>query len=869
MFTLSDKSRRMAVLGIFGFIFLAVAITAIPQEKALSNDLEPLPTPTFTPTPDIILNDATTCNSIGGIWDDGSSTCQVSNLTLGSGLALIVDSGVTLETSGEVTFNFTQLNNIGTIENNGTITNNGFIGNDGTINNNGTIENQGTIDNRGIINNFGTIISDCSAVFTGNEVIGNPIIGCEEVEIIVGDENSCSILDGTWDTDTNTCQVADLMIGGDFENVTLVIESGVTLETSGVVSITKFSRILNNGTLRNLGTINNSGRIEGGIFDNVGTINNIGMGTFISGFDHIAYIDFSGTNSGTINIIANLVTVSLDQATAHLGPGRYFDAFIDFSGTSTNLGTIVISSGSIAIGTFDTGATLDNSGSITINSPGALFVHRTLYNNGLIENLDLISGDGEIVNNSVIKNICSGDINSTITGNPALDEPCVPVADDDAYNTPEDTMLSVAAPGVLDGDTDPGNDPLTAVLDTDTSNGTLALNGDGAFSYTPDPDFCGADSFTYHANNGQADSNIAVVSINVSCVNDAPSVNDGDLELGSVSIDENDTANLSGVFADPDTGDAHTVTIDWGDGTANTVVSLSGEERSFSASHQYLDDNPSATSSDPYLITVTVEDAASSSDSAATTITVKNVEPVVGPITAPQTPVSINDQPVNVSAAFTDTSPLDTHTAFWDWGDGTSTAGDVSETNGSGSVTGEHTYDIPGVYEVTLTVEDDDTGTGQSVFQYIVIFDPTGGFVTGGGWIDSPLGAYMPDPTLTGKASFGFVSKYKKGTNDLTGHTEFQFKVADLKFHSNDYDWLVVAGANAKFKGTGTINGEGEYGFIITGTDAKQSSSLEVDSFRIKIWNKASDTMIYDNQMGESDDSNAGTEIGGGNIVVH
>lgn len=173
------------------------------------------------------------------------------------------------------------------------------------------------------------------------------------------------------------------------------------------------------------------------------------------------------------------------------------------------------------------------------------------------------------------------------------------------------------------------------------------------------------------------------------------------------------------------------------------------------------------------------------------------------------------------------------------------------------------------MYEVTLTVEDDDTGTGQSVFQYIVIFDPTGGFVTGGGWIDSPLGAYMPDPTLTGKASFGFVSKYKKGTNDLTGHTEFQFKVADLKFHSNDYDWLVVAGANAKFKGTGTINGEGEYGFIITGTDAKQSSSLEVDSFRIKIWNKASDTMIYDNQMGESDDSNAGTEIGGGNIVVH
>ena len=82
------------------------------------------------------------------------------------------------------------------------------------------------------------------------------------------------------------------------------------------------------------------------------------------------------------------------------------------------------------------------------------------------------------------------------------------------------------------------------------------------------------------------------------------------------------------------------------------------------------------------------------------------------------------------------------------------------------------------------------------------MFDPEGGFVTGGGWINSPEGAYTADPTLTGKANFGFVSKYKKGATTPTGETEFQFRVADLNFHSDIYQWLVVAGARAQYKGT-------------------------------------------------------------------
>jgi VCBS repeat-containing protein len=76
-------------------------------------------------------------------------------------------------------------------------------------------------------------------------------------------------------------------------------------------------------------------------------------------------------------------------------------------------------------------------------------------------------------------------------------------------------MLSVPAPGVLGNDNDPDGDDLTAVLDTDVSNGTLNLNADGSFTYTPDSGFSGTDSFTYHANDGTDDSNTVMVTIDV------------------------------------------------------------------------------------------------------------------------------------------------------------------------------------------------------------------------------------------------------------------------------------------------------------------------------------------------------------------
>jgi PKD repeat protein len=256
---------------------------------------------------------------------------------------------------------------------------------------------------------------------------------------------------------------------------------------------------------------------------------------------------------------------------------------------------------------------------------------------------------------------------------------------------------------------------------------------------------------------------------------------------------------------------------------------------------------------------------------------VSNVAPTVGPINiSPDPPVIEVGTSINASADFTDPSTADTHTAEWDWGDGIVKAGTVTQGEGTGSVSDSHLYMMPGVYMVKLIVWDDDEGQDEEIYQYVVVYDPEGGFVTGGGWINSPEGACAFDACkfdTTGKANFGFVSKYKKNAEVPTGNTEFQFKAGNLNFQSTIYQWLVVAGAKAMYKGEGTINGKDNYGFMISAVDENLTPSTDTDLFRIKIWDKGNgDFVVYDNQMGADEDEELDTSvaaIGGGSIVIH
>jgi VCBS repeat-containing protein len=98
----------------------------------------------------------------------------------------------------------------------------------------------------------------------------------------------------------------------------------------------------------------------------------------------------------------------------------------------------------------------------------------------------------------------------------------VPVASNDSYVVLEDNSLVVDAPGVLGNDNDLDGNLLTAVLLSTTTNGVLNFNSDGSFSYTPNPNFNGTDTFTYLANDGTSDGNVAMVTITVTEFNDIP-----------------------------------------------------------------------------------------------------------------------------------------------------------------------------------------------------------------------------------------------------------------------------------------------------------------------------------------------------------
>jgi hypothetical protein len=174
------------------------------------------------------------------------------------------------------------------------------------------------------------------------------------------------------------------------------------------------------------------------------------------------------------------------------------------------------------------------------------------------------------------------------------------------------------------------------------------------------------------------------------------------------------------------------------------------------------------------------------------------------------------------------------------------------------------------VYTVRVVVTDQASTTTSASFQYIVVYNPNGGFVTGAGWINSPAGAYVADPGAFGRAHFGFVSRYQKGATVPTGKTDFEFKTASMNFTSTVYEWLVVAGAKAQYKGVGTINGIGNYGFIVSAIDGQATGGGGSDKVRIKIWDKNNgDALVYDNQPGTTDDASATTAIGGGAVVVH
>lgn len=224
--------------------------------------------------------------------------------------------------------------------------------------------------------------------------------------------------------------------------------------------------------------------------------------------------------------------------------------------------------------------------------------------------------------------------------------------------------------------------------------------------------------------------------------------------------------------------------------------------------------------------------------------------------------------PVDVAASFSDGGP-GTHTCSVTWDDGSPpSSGTITASSGGGTCAATHDYADAGVYTIAVTVTDAQ-GASDTETVDVVVYDPSAGFVTGAGWIDSPAGAYAADPAVADKAHFGFVSQYKKGASTPTGNSDFRFDAAGLKFQSSSYDWLVVSGPKAQYKGSGALNGVDGYRFLLTVNDGEATGGGGADAFRIKIWEAVTGDVVYDNQMGAGDDADASTTLGGGQIIIH
>ncbi|HWI61099.1 MAG TPA: Ig-like domain-containing protein, partial [Symbiobacteriaceae bacterium] len=149
-----------------------------------------------------------------------------------------------------------------------------------------------------------------------------------------------------------------------------------------------------------------------------------------------------------------------------------------------------------------------------------------------------------------------------------------PFANHDAYTVDEDGTLTIAARGVLLNDTDPDGDVLSALLFSGPAKGTLALNANGSFIYTPAPLFHGTDTFKYRVSDGSLVSNVATVTITVRHVNHAPVATD---DAYSVNQDAVLTVQAGGVLGNDTDVDKDALTALLVAGPAHGTVALNAD----------------------------------------------------------------------------------------------------------------------------------------------------------------------------------------------------------------------------------------------------------------------------------------------------
>lgn len=293
----------------------------------------------------------------------------------------------------------------------------------------------------------------------------------------------------------------------------------------------------------------------------------------------------------------------------------------------------------------------------------------------------------------------------------------------------------------------------------------------------------------------------------------------------SVTVNEGSLAVNNGIFYDLD-NDPVTISS-----TIGAVTQATDGSGTWSWSFR-PPDGPATM-----VVTLTANDGRGGTTAVTFDVVVANVSPSVGAISVPTDPVQVGAA-VSVSAPFSDPGLLDTHVGLWEWGDGLTGTASI----GSGVASGSHAFQTPGLYTIGLSVADNNGATGSATSGQVVIFDPEAGFVTGGGWANSPPGAYSVNPALNGKVKFNFVANYQKGSVTPRGGFEFDLADTSLRFKATSLAWLALGTDRASFSGEGTISQTGRYGFQVT---AVVDPSHNHDTLQMKVWDATTQQVVY------------------------
>jgi hypothetical protein len=345
---------------------------------------------------------------------------------------------------------------------------------------------------------------------------------------------------------------------------------------------------------------------------------------------------------------------------------------------------------------------------------------------------------------------------------------------------------------------------------------------------------------------------------------------------GQADPTNNSTINFTVVFSEPVTGFATgDVTLNGTAGATTATVSGSGDTYNVAVSGMANDGTVTAT-----IAAGVATDLAGNPNEASTsldnTVTYDATPPAVSNI-AP-TVIAVNTS-FDLTATVNDVGLGGSNIASADyqvdggsWTSMTAVDGSFNSPteNVKASVPG---FPLPDVHDICVRGKDAAGNTGVRCILFAV-YDPSAGFVTGGGWIRYDAASCTICGGQPGQGDFGFVSKYvyqkDKTTPVLTGNTRFEFHAGSLLFNSTNYEWLVVSGnaTRAQYKGTGQMNGGSTvYGFLLTALDGTP------DKFRIKIWNTTTNYVVFDNQMNQAESSDMATALdkvnGNGSIVIH